>query len=524
MGEGGVNLAAGDDLKRIKDELSHNERRLLLALRDERSLRSDKAMRKAGFAKEVEVMNAASWLRTKGLLEIREKVHVMVSLGRKTYATQGLPERKVLTELGKAEGVASLKELEDTGKLNKEEIGIAIGWLNRKRWAKVKKEGGETYLVITEAGKKALSESGEDERIIGVLKDKEMEAKDIPEEVLKALKGRKDVIKEKEEVERRLELTDLGKDIVASGIEIRREVTRLTPEMIKSGKWSDVEFRRYDVGTFAPKPSGGRLHPLTRIIERIRRIFLEMGFKEITGNYVELELWNMDALFIPQDHPARDEQDTFYVDPVVPLDPMEFNENKDMDPYREFSRIHEDGGDTGSRGWGYKWSREKADRTILRTHTTTNTIRYLYDHPEPPIKVFSIEKVFRNEALDSTHLPEFHQIEGILVEEGASMDMLVGILKEFYSKMGFDQIRIRPGYFPYTEPSIEVDVFFNGKWMELGGSGIFRPEVTLPSGVKDPVLAWGLGLERLAMLVLDIKDIRDLYISDVDWLRTVPFR
>ncbi|MBN1389385.1 MAG: phenylalanine--tRNA ligase subunit alpha [Candidatus Thermoplasmatota archaeon] len=508
---------------RIKEELSHNERRLIIALSDERSLKPDKAMRKGGFSQEVEVMNAASWLRSKGLLDIQEEVFKKVTLGRKTYSTQGLPERKVLEFLAKNDGIASLEEMEKKGGLNKQEIGIAIGWLNRKKWVRMKKEGGDTFLVISEIGKKAVGKKEEDERMIDILARKEMDVSDIPSEVYKALKGRKDVISEKEEVIRRLELTEEGRWIAQSGIELKREATQLTPEMLRSGKWKDVEFRRYDVLTFAPTPLGGRMHPLTQIIEKIRRIFLDMGFQEITGNYAELELWNMDALFIPQDHPARDEQDTFYVETVGKLDPMEFNERKEMDPYEVFREVHETGGNTGSTGWQYKWSREKADKPILRTHTTVNTIRYVYDHPEPPIKVFSLEKVFRNESIDATHLPEFYQIEGILAEEGASMDMLVGILKEFYRKMGFEEIRIRPGYFPYTEPSLEVDVFFKGKWMELGGSGIFRPEVTLPAGVKVPVLAWGLGLERLAMMVLDLKDIRDLYISDVDWLRNVPF-
>ncbi|MGA1866880.1 MAG: phenylalanine--tRNA ligase subunit alpha [Thermoplasmatota archaeon] len=510
-------------LLRIKDELSHNEKRLLLALSNERSLKPEKAMRKAGFSQEVEVMNAASWLRTKGLLEIHEEAHRKVSLGRKTYATQGLPERKVIEYLARNEGIASLAELEKKAGLTKQEIGIAIGWLNRKKWVKMRKEEGDTFLVLSEAGRSAVGKKGDDEKIIDILARKEMEAGDIPGEVYKALKGRKDVISEREEVSRKLELTGEGRWIAQSGIELKREATQLTQEMLRSGKWKDVEFRRYDVQTFAPTPSGGRLHPLTQIIEKIRGIFLDMGFQEISGNYTELELWNMDALFIPQDHPAREEHDTFYVETVGRLDPMEFNERKDMDPYEVFREVHETGGGTGSTGWKYRWSREKADKPILRTHTTVNTIRYVYDHPEPPIKVFSVEKVFRNEAIDATHLPEFYQIEGILSEEGASLDMLVGILKEFYMKMGFEEIRIRPGYFPYTEPSLEVDVFFKGKWMELGGAGIFRPEVTIPSGLKEPVLAWGLGLERLAMMVLDLKDIRDMFISDLDWLRNVPF-
>jgi phenylalanyl-tRNA synthetase alpha chain len=159
---------------------------------------------------------------------------------------------------------------------------------------------------------------------------------------------------------------------------------------------------------------------------------------------------------------------------------------------------------------------------LLRTHTTVDTVNYLKKHPDPPRRVFSVDRVFRNEAVDATHLPEFHQVEGIVMEEGANLRMLIGTLKAIYAKMGFKDLRVRPAYFPYTEPSLEIEVWYNDKWMELGGAGIFRPEVTVPLGVKHPVLAWGLGLERLAMMTLGLKDIRDLYISDVEWLRNAP--
>jgi phenylalanyl-tRNA synthetase alpha chain len=136
--------------------------------------------------------------------------------------------------------------------------------------------------------------------------------------------------------------------------------------------------------------------------------------------------------------------------------------------------------------------------------------------------VFAVSRVFRREAVDATHLPEFHQIEGIVVEPGASLAMLKGTLTEFYRRLGFPKVRLNPSYFPYTEPSMEVQVWYEGKWMELGGSGVFRPEVTAPIGVSDPVIAWGHGLERLAMVRFGLKDIRDLYLSDVEWLRKRP--
>ena len=238
-----------------------------------------------------------------------------------------------------------------------------------------------------------------------------------------------------------------------------------------------------------------------------------MGFTEIEGDYVESAFWNMDALFIPQDHPARELQDTFYLS-----EPASFviNDEETMDRVKA---IHEDGGETDSVGWGSDWSREVAQQALLRTHTTVGTIRYLSEHSEPPIRVFSVGRVFRREALDATHLPEFTQVEGIIVEPEANFGMLIGVLKEFYRRMGFPDVRVRPAYFPYTEPSMEVEVKFGDSWLELGGSGIFRPEVTAPFGIDCPVLAWGLGLERLAMLRLGIKDIRMLYQSDLQWLK-----
>jgi len=184
--------------------------------------------------------------------------------------------------------------------------------------------------------------------------------------------------------------------------------------------------------------------------------------------------------------------------------------------------VHETGGDTNSKGWKYKFSKEESKKVLLRTHTTVNTIRYLASNPEPPAKIFSIGKVFRRENIDITHLPEFYQVEGIVHEKDGNFRELAGILKEFYKKMGFEKIRFRPAYFPYTEPSMEVEVKWNGKWMELGGSGMFRPEVTEPLGIKEPVLAWGLGLERMAMMVLNLSDIRELYFSDMEWLRRLP--
>ena len=318
------------------------------------------------------------------------------------------------------------------------------------------------------------------------------------------------MIREKEIITSTIVLTDAGRQVLKKGFDIEEEISQITSSLIKSEEWNHKSIRPYDIHAFAPSTFGGKPHPMVSLISHIRQIFLAMGFEEIQGNYVESCFWNMDMLFIPQDHPAREMQDTLYcrVPAEIPIDDEKLMET--------IAHVHEDGGETSSMGWGYSFSKKEGNRALLRTHTTVNTIRYLYHHPRPPCKVFSLGRVFRKENIDATHLPEFYQIEGIVHEEQTNFRELIGVLKEFYRRMGFEKIRFRPGYFPYTEPSMEVDVLWNNKWMELGGSGIFRPEVTEPLGITSPVLAWGLGLERLAMLRFGVTDIRDLYVSDFD--------
>ncbi|MBM4237686.1 MAG: phenylalanine--tRNA ligase subunit alpha, partial [Euryarchaeota archaeon] len=397
-----------------------------------------------------------------------------------------------------------------------QEIPIAIGWLKRKGLATIRKAEGRTILELTQKGNESVATEMEDEAILKALSSRDLTEDDVDPAVISQLRSRQDIISDRIVVSRNLSLTDLGREVLAEGIELREEVAQISSELIQTGRWREAAFRKYDVRTFAPSVFPGKKHPITRMAAEVRRIFVQMGFKEIDDEYVQSAFWNMDALFTPQDHPARDQQDTFY---LKNPSRMELEDERLVEIVKA---IHEDGWNTGSLGWRGKWSREEAERALLRTHTTVSTVRYLSEHPDPPVKVFSISRIFRNEAIDATHLPEFMQIEGIIMEEGASFDMLCGVLREFYRSMGFEKLRFRPGYFPYTEPSLEVEVFHNGQWMELGGAGVFRPEVTAPYGVKHPVLAWGLGFERLAMLRWDLTDIRELYISDIDLLRKSP--
>jgi phenylalanyl-tRNA synthetase alpha chain len=502
------------ETEKIIRELSLSEKKVLLALKTLQGKGSPADIFRTGqFTQEVEIANASSWLQSKKLVLVENHMRTVYSLGKegKRFVEKGLPERRALQMLSQRNGTLTLKDL--SGFLDGDEIPVAIGWLKTNGWATIKKEQ-ETIIEITEKGKTALSEVTAEETLLQRLH--EHPEQEIEKNTIKPLASRKNVIKEKDLITSVIILTDDGKKILEKGFEIQEEINQVTSAIIKNNEWTQKAIRPYDIHAFAPAVYGGKAHPLVHLISEIRQIFVEMGFQEIQGDYVESCFWNMDVLFIPQDHPAREMQDTFYckVPKSVPI--------QDQQLVQEVALVHENGGTTGSTGWGSTFSKTEGERALLRTHTTVNTIRYLYHHPQPPCKVFSLERVFRNEDIDTTHLPEFYQIEGIIYEEKANFKQLIGILKEFYRRMGFEKIRFRPGYFPYTEPSMEVEVFWNGKWMELGGSGIFRPEVTEPVGVKNPVLAWGLGLERLAMLRYGLTDIRSLYISDLDWLRKTP--
>lgn len=296
------------------------------------------------------------------------------------------------------------------------------------------------------------------------------------------------------------------------------QATDLTKEMLETGEWKNVSFKEYNFEADGKPTSGGYLHTLLKVREQFRLIFLEMGFEEMpTNNYVESSFWNFDALFQPQQHPARDEHDTFF------LSDPEFANVLDSDYLERVKTIHEEGG-YGSRGYRYDWSEEEARKNILRTHTTAVSSRMLYllakEGEFRPRKYFSIDRVFRNETLDATHLAEFHQIEGLVADRNLSLGHLKGIIHEFFKKMGMPKLRFKPTHNPYTTPSLEIHAYHEGlsKWVEVGNSGVFRPEMIRPMGIPEDVtvIAWGLSLERPTMIRYGIKNIRDLFGHRVD--------
>jgi phenylalanyl-tRNA synthetase alpha chain len=462
------------------------------------------------------VMAGATLLSQRGLVAITEESEEEFSLtddGRQ--AATAFPERLALASIKSAGAGVAMQEL--AALLGKEDVRAEVKWLTRKGWCR--RDAG--ILVVTGKGDAALAGKGADEELVeklatmGSATESQLAAAgvDLPA-ALELLKGRNELLKRKRRVSRRLSLTEEGASLKASGIEPAQEITQLTPELLASGKWREVIFKRYDPELATAPRYPGKEHPLQRVIQEARRAFFEMGFEEAASPVVETAFWDFDALFQPQDHPAREMQDTFYM--AVPAR----GRLPDEELVRRVARTHENGGDTGSTGWRYKWDRAKAEQVVLRTHTTATTIRALASNPNPPRKVFSIGKVFRRENVDQTHLPEFIQIDGIIIDEQANLRTLFGTLSEFYLKMGAREVRFRPSFFPYTEPSAEAFAYVEGLgWIEMCGSGVFRPEVTQPLGCRTPVIAWGGGLERVAMLRFGLDDIRQLYWADIDWLK-----
>ncbi len=501
------------DPRELAGKLSPGEKALLQALGGRAPVTPEELLEAGAFREHVEVMNAASWLRSKGLVKIKERLVRLYSLRDPSWADKELPERKALQVLLERE-VLEIDDLRKEASLGKKELPVVLGWLKKKSWADISREDGGTKVSLRDEGRLAADVDGPDELLIRRLAEREVHEKDVDPQVLSMILQRQEIVRERRRVERSIELTDRGRKVLEAVQEVPDAFAQLTPEMLQTGGWRNVQFRQYDVTAYAPLSYGGKRHPLTAYIEKIRRIFLEMGFTEIEGDYVGPAFWSFDALFQPQDHPARDMLDTFYVKGDLSY---RLPGKKVVD---RVAAMHERGGDVGSTGWGYRWDVREAKRPLLRPHTTAQTINYLAEHPDPPQKAFIVGKVFRTDAPDSLHLPgEFHQVEGVVVEEGATLSMLMGTLAEFYRKMGLERLRFRPGYFPYTEPSVEPEVFLKDRWIELGGSGIFRPEVTAPFGITTPVLAWGLGLERLVMVLEGLSDIRTLVWNDLEWLR-----
>ncbi|MEE8167406.1 MAG: phenylalanine--tRNA ligase subunit alpha [Candidatus Hydrothermarchaeales archaeon] len=399
------------------------------------------------------------------------------------YLREGLPEKRLALLLKEPLELREAQEKIDN-------FSIALQWCKKKGWVRL--EEGKLHLV------KELEVIPEEDALKQV-----HEGGEVGEEVLSILLSRGLVEEVREDMLKR------AKKLVG------KEITILPEELIRTGLWNKVKFKPYNVEVPGKRIYSGKRQPYQHFIGKIKRKLVELGFKEMAGPLVETEFWNFDALYQPQNHPARDWTSTYQ---------LKFPKQGALPSGEVVERVkatHEDGWTTGSTGWRYRWDPAKAMRLMPRAHGTCLSARTLASEPEIPGKYFAIARCYRPDMLDATHLIEFNQIEGIVIDESLNMKNLLGILEIFAKEIaGAEKVKFFPDYYPFTEPSVQLSALHPELgWMEFGGSGIFREELTKPLGVSVPVIAWGIGIDRLAMFKLGIKDIRDLFTQDLKWLR-----
>ena len=429
-----------------------------------------------------QVRRGIEWLRLKEFAKVIESSKVTVSLGRNGIDSlkNGLPERKLMDLI--KDGSKSFEEIRKT--LSGAGFNAAIANAKKNGWVNIEKtDSGSTIST-----KEKPVETPE-EKLISLIGDKSIPEEQIENKLaLKFLLQRPDYVLQNTEKSKIISLTERSSQIDTT--------------------LSDIG--AIDVEADAALVYAARTHPLKDTIDEIREIFVKLGFSEIQGNLTQSSFWNFDALFTPQDHPARELQDTFYIEN------LKSQNQASSAQIKQVAKSH-------SQNWHYDWKLSESQKMVLRTHTTCATIKYLAEQKPDEARIFSLGRVFRNEKVSYKHLVEFNQIEGIVIGNNTTLRDLMGIQKEFYKQLGLTKIKFWPTFFPYTEPSLQTMVYNEklGKWIELFGMGIFRPEVTKPLGIDKPVLAWGGGIERIAMLKYELDDVREFYNNNLNWLRTV---
>nr|AIF04794.1 phenylalanyl-tRNA synthetase subunit alpha (FARSA, pheS) [uncultured marine thaumarchaeote KM3_176_H06] len=428
-----------------------------------------------------QIRRGVEWLRQKKLADVTETTNISYSLGKNGLDAlkNELPERRLANLVN--DGPKTFDEVRSS--LQGPDFNAAIAHAKKNDWISIEKTetGSKISLkqVPTESwAEKTISIIGEGEKSASILR---------LQKSFKSLLERPDFLIQHEEKTKTVSLSETGKNIDL--------------EQLDSGA--------IDVEADVPHVHAARIHPLKDTINEIRETFVHLGFTEILGNLSQSSFWNFDALFTPQDHPARELQDTFY------LKGLNAKQLATPAQIKNVSNAHK-------KGWRYYWDIQEAKKMVLRTHTTCVTIKHLADKKPDEARIFSLGRVFRNEKLSFKHLAEFNQVEGVVVGKHITLRDLMGIQKEFYRKIGLTKVKFWPTFFPYTEPSLQSMVYNEklGKWIELFGMGIFRPEVTKPLGITKPVLAWGGGIERIAMLKFGLDDVREFYNNNLSWLRT----
>ena len=428
-----------------------------------------------------QIRRGIEWLRLKEFAKVNESSRVTISLGKNGIDSfkNGLPERKLMDLI--KDGSKSFEEVRKT--LSGAGFNAAIANAKKNGWVNIEKtDSGSTIST-----KEKPVETPE-EKLISLIGDKSIPEEQIENKLaLKFLLQRPDYVLQNTEKSKIISLTERSSQIDTT--------------------LSDIG--AIDVEADAALVYAARTHPLKDTIDEIREIFVKLGFSEIQGNLTQSSFWNFDALFTPQDHPARELQDTFYIEN------LKSQNQASSAQIKQVAKSH-------SQNWHYDWKLSESQKMVLRTHTTCATIKYLAEQKPDEARIFSLGRVFRNEKVSYKHLVEFNQIEGIVIGNNTTLRDLMGIQKEFYKQLGLTKIKFWPTFFPYTEPSLQTMVYNEklGKWIELFGMGIFRPEVTKPLGIDKPVLAWGGGIERIAMLKYELDDVREFYNNNLSWLRS----
>lgn len=460
--------------------LSENELKVIKYLEEKKKASS---LDLSSILPESSIYSIAYLLQSKGYVKIDEETkeeYEVTEEGEKRLK-EGLPE-DILFSLVKE----TPKSIQELSSILTNDFNIALNWAKRKGIVKI--ENGVVY---------ALRPSYKSPELIVLEKIKNHDQLDEKEkELIKQLEDRKLIKNKKTKI---LYLTLLKVP------EEERTITFLTPELLQSGDWKKYKFKEYNVEALPPFLPIGKKHYFKEFLNYVKNIMINLGFSEVKSDFVEMEFYNFDMLFQAQDHPAREIHDSFRVLGSGKLPKMNLVER--------VKNVHE-------KWWKYSWNLDIAKNLVLRSQTTATTARVLSNSPNNQIRVFTIGKVFRPDAIDATHLIEFHQLDGLVIEENFSFRELLSTLKTIFYELGIKEIKFKPGYFPFTEPSVEIYGYIQGLgWVEMAGAGLLRPEVTEPASVKMPAGAWGLGLDRLAMLFLGIKDIRDLYSDDIEYLR-----
>ena len=478
------------------------ERKVLASLAREGSLGFESLINKTGL-KTDQVRRSLQWLSSKGLVAIKESAAESLVIGHPP------PELALVNAVVESPEPLTIDALKSKF-ASESEFSAAFGRARASGWVRLDQEHSPPVVRIADRdGPRVLNSI-----MASVLRGADEASFSDAEGVILAELVRRGVLRKSTVRTSSVSITEAGME-AATAKEAKDSLDRLSPEVLASGAWRGKRLRPIDVEAKAPRFYPGRRHPVRDFIREIRETYISMGFTELEGGSVHPAFWNFDALFIPQDHPGREMQGTFY------LEGLTDSKMSRRGVVANVAATHENGWKTGSKGWGYTWRIEEARRLVLRTHNTVLTVRALSESREKEARVFAVSKVYRNENLDYKHVAEFHQMDGIIAGKGLNVRHLMGFLKEFYRKLGMRDVKLWPTYFPYTEPSLEVVGYSDvaKAWIELSGSGVFRPEVTIPLGVNVPVLAWGPGVERLMMMRFGLDDMRTMYGSNLNWLR-----